>query len=145
MNCHETLRRVSAIQQSCGPPAYRLPRRITETRSRVPQRGGSESQQTRTSKGKQKEKAERIYAFRFRPLGNRQLERCVFISSALRRQFCIGQTLPHDLGAQTAKAVRSRSTGYPSSRDCCSGILADPRSAQGGMVQRKHKFRPSCA
>src|SRR5450432_2548029 len=103
MRIYETFRRVSAIHESRGYPAYRLSRRDAETRNGVSKTGGRESESAWAKTWEQKTKAKDGHAaFRFRPRGNRNLEYRLRYFVLLRRQFRIGQSLANDLRAQTA-------------------------------------------
>jgi hypothetical protein len=102
----ETFRRVQPIHKPCGSSHARATRRDAETRSGVPERSGRESQQAR-SKARLKEKAESSYAaFRFRPRGNRNLERDFRFFVLLCGNLGIGQPLANDLLTQQTEPIR---------------------------------------
>ena len=98
----ETFRGVPEIYKPSRQLANRLARRDAETRSGVSKTSGRESQQARPEAWNKK-KAESSYAFR-RPLGFRQLKRFRFFCP-LRRQFCVCQSLAHDLRTQQTETV----------------------------------------
>lgn len=101
---HETFRRVPQVHGASRPFADRLARRNAEARSGLPKTSGCEPEQARPETGQQK--AESCYAFRFRPRGNRNLERDFRFFIILRRQFCIRQSLTYDLLTQQTETVR---------------------------------------
>lgn len=105
MGEYETFRRVQQVYESGRPLAYGATRRNAKTRSGVPKTSRREPTQARPETWV-KEKAESNYAaFRFRPLGN-LLEYGFRFFIFLRRQFCVSQSLAHDLSTEQPESVR---------------------------------------
>src|SRR5437899_967768 len=99
----ETFRRVPQLHEAGRSSAYRPARGNAETRSRVSKTGRRESPQA-WAKTWHKKKAESSYALR-RPRGFRNLDNSFRFFCSLRRQFCIGQPLAHNLRTQQAESV----------------------------------------
>src|SRR5579863_458390 len=105
MVMNETFRRVPQIYVLGGQSARRFTRRDAASGSRVSKTGGRESEQTRPETRLKKKTESSYAAFRFRPLGNRNLESDFRFFVLLRRQFCVSQSLAYDLRTQQTETV----------------------------------------
>jgi hypothetical protein len=73
----------------------------------VPKTGRRKSRPSRPEARHQATKAKDCQAaFRFRPLGNRDLEYSLRFFVLLRSKLCVGQSLAYDLRAEQAESVR---------------------------------------